>query len=148
MRTIANFPVKLYVFEKILQTITELKVNVTPHFSTGQYLSLLTQSTEKSFWIDPLTANNAVYRDSLILRNIYAKANAKMLILRLPSGPFNARKKCSVFQGSLITLLSQFVECTAFLVTLSYGKIFRQLFQGFPSPETVLCCKIKIEGQS
>ena len=38
---------------------------VTPHFSTGQNLSI-----EKSFLIDPLTANNAIYRDSLNLTSI------------------------------------------------------------------------------
>ena len=32
---------------------------------------ILTQSIEKSFLIDPLTTNNAIYHDSLILSTCY-----------------------------------------------------------------------------
>ena len=49
---------------------------ITPHFATGQNLlkkniekrRILTQSIEKSFLIDPLNTNNAVYNNLLTLR--------------------------------------------------------------------------------
>ena len=62
-------------------------VGVTPHFSTGQYLLenifrkdkyLLTQSIEKSFLIDTLTTNNAIYYDTLALLLVLGKQWVKI----------------------------------------------------------------------
>ena len=42
---------------------------------------MLIQSIEKSFLIDPLTTNNGIYRDSLILSNLDSKIHENAVIV-------------------------------------------------------------------
>ena len=51
--------------------------------------------------------------------------NAKMLIVRLSSGPLNTTEKCSVLESNFVIT---FLGFTVFLVTLLYGKFFQAIF--------------------
>ena len=72
--------------------------------------------------------NSFVFQSSLDKRVFQKKCCKKSL-----------QKKC--FKIAWIDLLLQFLGCATFLVTLLYGKRFRQF--SFANPETVLCCEAK-----
>ena len=53
----------------------------------------MTQSIEKTFLIDPLSTNNAIYHDSLTFKNEQHNISISNLILRTGSPKLNLKRK-------------------------------------------------------
>ena len=53
----------------------------------------MTQSIEKTFLIDPLSTNNAIYHDSLTFKNEQHNISISNLILRTGSQKLNLKRK-------------------------------------------------------